>query len=135
MKIAFDIGGVISKYPEQFRWLMISLSVNMELFVITDMHDKNEVLEMLRENRIEVAEDHVYCADYAKHGDMCKAVLLKELGIDIFIDDFPAYTSWDSTLGPAPIRLVVAPDPYKPYWSDSWKVKTECDFGRRRYYL
>lgn len=132
MKIAFDIGGVISKYPETFHWLMTSLAVNMELYIITDMHDKLEVMKMLCDNNVEVSENRVYCADYAKHGDMCKAVLLKELGIDIFIDDFLAYTSWDSSLGPAPIRLLVAPDPFQPYWSDSWKCEG-ADFGRRKF--
>ena len=140
MKIAFDIGGVISKYPEKFRWLMISLGVNMELFVITDMHDKAEVIKLLKLNNIEVSEDHVYCADYKTHGEMCKAVLLAELGIDILIDDFIGYTVWDSSLGPAPIRLLVMPDPLQPYWADSWKLsedpntKDEADFGRRKYY-
>ena len=52
---------------------------------------------------------------------MCKAVLLSELKIDIFFDDFIGYLAWDSSLGPAPIRLLVMPDPYKPYWADSWK--------------
>jgi hypothetical protein len=132
MKIAFDIGGVISKYPETFHWLMTSLAVNMELYIITDMHDKTEVMKMLRDNNVEVPESRVYCADYTKHGDMCKAVLLKELGIDIFIDDFLSYTSWDSSLGSAPIRLLVAPDPFKPYWSDTWKCEG-ADFGRRKF--
>ena len=87
MKIAFDIGGVISKYPEQFHWFMTSLEVNMELYIITDM----------------------------------------------FFDDFVGYAmAWDSSFGPAPIRLLLCPDPYKPYWSDSWKCEGE-DFGRRKF--
>jgi hypothetical protein len=132
MRIAFDIGGVLSKYPKQFHWLMTSLAVNMELFVITDMHDKNEVMKMLRENNVEVHESRVFCADYKTHGEMCKAILLKELQIDIFIDDFLAYTSWDSSFGPAPIRLLIAPDPFRPYWADEWKCEG-ADFGRRKF--
>lgn len=132
MKIAFDIGGCISKYPEKFHWLMTSLAVNMELFIITDMHDRTEVIKLLKDNNVEVKEDHIYTADYNKYGEMCKAMLLKELEIDIFIDDFPAYMCWDSTLGPAPIRLLVAPDPHKPYWADSWKAEG-YDFGRRKW--
>lgn len=144
MKIAFDIGGVLSKYPDQFREMLKDFS-NSEIFVITDMHDKAEVVKMLTDNGFiktvvgfgpigPIYEQNVYCADYKTHGDMCKAVLLKELGIDIFFDDFVGYTNWDSSLGPAPIRLLVMPDPWKPYWADSWKVPVESDFGRRRYY-
>ena len=132
MKIAFDLGGCISKYPEQFKWLMRSLDVN-SLFIITDMHDKLEVLEMLQMNEINIPEDHVCCADYKTHGEMCKAILLKELEIDLFIDDFVGYTMWDSQLGKAPVRLLVMPDPSQPYWHKSWKTNCECDFGRRKY--
>ena len=76
---------------------------------------------------------NVYCADYQKHGEMCKAVLLAQLKIDIFFDDFGPYLIWDSSLGPAPIRLLVMPDPYKPYWSPDWKTTDNSDFGRRKY--
>jgi hypothetical protein len=133
MKIALDIGGVISKYPDKFRWFMLSIACNWDVYVITDMHDKAEVMQTLKENNIEVPEHRVFCADYVRYGEFCKAVLLKELGIDIFIDDFQGYLSWDSSFGPAPIRLLMMPDVYKPYWAESWKVKTECDFGRRRF--
>ena len=132
MKIAFDIGGVISKYPEIFRYFMISIGVNWDVYIITDMHDKAEIMRLLKDNRIDVPESRVYSADYAAHGEMCKAVLLKELGIDMFIDDFVGYMPWDSTFGPAPIRLLVMPDPHKPYWADSWKADG-YDFGRRKW--
>lgn len=133
MRVAVDIGGCISKYPDQFRMLMITLGVNMEMFVITDMHDKAEVMQMLRDNRFDIPEHHVYCADYAQYGDFCKAKLLQELQIDFFIDDFLGYVDWDSSFGKAPIRLLVMPDATQPYWHDSWKVKDESDFGRRKY--
>ena len=131
LKLALDIGGVISKYPDQFRALINSTTC--ETFIITDMHDKAYVEEMLRMNDISVASDHIYCADYAKYGELCKAVLLKELKIDILFDDFMGYTSWNPVWGDAPIRLLVVPDPFKPYWHQDWKVKDESDFGRRFY--
>jgi hypothetical protein len=134
MKIAFDIGGVISKFPEQFRvlGLLCSASTPCQVYVITDMHDKEEVLKMLANNHFDfIPPENVYCADYKNHGEFCKAILLKQLGIDIFIDDFVGYVQWDSSLGPAPIRLLVAPDGFKPYWHDEWKVEGEYDFGRR----
>ena len=131
LRLSFDIGGVISKYPDKFRQLINN--TNCEVFIITDMHDKVYVEEMLQMNNITIASDHIYCADYQKYGELCKAVLLKELKIDIFFDDFIGYESWDSSLGPAPIRLLVMPDPFKPYWHKDWKVQDESDFGRRVY--
>lgn len=137
MKIAFDIGGVISKYPSEMRVLMQSLMFALqEVFVITDMHDRSEVLETLATNGFGfVPEDRVFCADYARHGELCKAVLIKELGIDALVDDFGGYVQWDSSLGPAPIRMLVAPDAFRPYWHPDWKVKVDSDFGRRVYSL
>ena len=105
----------------------------MELYIITDMHNKDEIMKLLKDNNVEVPPERVFSADYDKHGEMCKAVLLKELGIDMFFDDFVGYAmAWDSSFGPAPIRLLLCPDPYKPYWSDSWKCEGE-DFGRRKF--
>jgi hypothetical protein len=133
LKIGFDIGGVLSKYPSIFKEFIACLK-DAELYVITDMHGKEEVLEILRLNGIQIPEDHVYCADYTTYGEMCKAVLIKELGIHIFFDDFVGYLNWDSSLGPAPVRLLTMPDPWKPYWCDEWKTTKNQDFGRRRYF-
>lgn len=140
MRIAFDIGGVISKYPDQFRMLIIKLleptetGIKCDVFVITDMHKKDDIMTMLHDNGFDmISEDHVYCADYQKHGEFCKAVLLKELNIDLFLDDFIGYTQWDSSLGDAPVRLLVAPDGFKSYWSEQWKTRDKSDFGRRVY--
>ena len=102
VKIAFDISGVISKYPDEMRQLMAL--PDAEIFVITDMHEKTEVLKMLTDNGFMISEDHVLCADYATYGEMCKAVLLRDLKIDILLDDFVGYMQWDSSFGKAPIR-------------------------------
>jgi hypothetical protein len=132
MRIAFDIGGCISKYPDQFRELIQHMDI-YNVFVITDMHDKSEVVKTLCDNEILVCEENVYCADYATHGEFCKAKLLQELKIDVFIDDFLGYLQWDSRFGKPPIRLLVMPDATQPYWHDTWKVPTESDFGRRKF--
>jgi predicted glycosyltransferase len=51
MKVAFDIGGVLSKYPDVFRPLIVQLQhTGIEVFVITDMHDVEKIAEMLAEN-------------------------------------------------------------------------------------
>lgn len=135
MRIAFDIGGVLSKYPAQFRRLIDTLgaSPECELFCITDMHDRQYVLDQLDDNEIRIPHANVYCADYQTHGEFCKAVLLQQLKIDLFFDDFGAYTCWDSQFGSAPVRLLVQPDPFRPYWADDWKTRDNHDFGRRRF--
>ncbi len=135
MKIAFDIGGVISKYPKQFLSLIYSLNKDHEIFIITDMHDKNKIKQQLRDNGFDFINfDNVYTADYTNYGELCKAVLLKELKIDMFFDDFVGYVQWDSKFGPAPIRFLLQPDPFQPYWNDTWLCDDSSDFGRRRYH-
>lgn len=106
------------------------------VYIITDMHPLEMVLKTLKTNGIgfngmESIFDLVLCADYEKYGNMAKAMLIKQEGIDIFIDDFEGYLCWDSSLGPQPILLKVMPDPFKPYWHDDW-VSDGGDFGRRK---
>ena len=133
MRIGFDIGGVISKHPSEFRALIYDLHTTGHLiFIITDMHDIEYVEKMLRSNSIPGYYE-VYCADYKTHGEMCKAVLLKELKIDMFFDDFQGYLQWDSSFGPAPIRFLMMPDAMRPYWHKDWKTQDDSDFGRRVY--
>jgi len=137
LRIAFDIGGVLSKYPEEFNKLASSLwfAGGNELHVITDMHDKKDVIKQLRDNHFSetlIPTQNIHCADYAKHGELCKAVLLRDLKIDMFYDDFMGYTMWPVHFGPAPIRCLIMPDGYKPYWHPDWK-NNGGDFGRRVY--
>lgn len=137
MKIAFDIGGVVSKYPREFYRLLSALWFvgGHELHIITDMHDKEDVIKQLIDNGFDyilIPSENIHCADYAQYGELCKAVLLRDLKIDMFYDDFLGYTTWPPHFGPAPIRLLVMPDPYRPYWSPEWKC-SGGDFGRRVY--
>lgn len=133
MRIGFDIGGVLSKYPDVFNKFIESLG-NCFLFCITDQHPKEEVIKTLLNNGFGrwFGINNVFCADYEKHGNMCKAVLIKELELDMFIDDFDGYLQWDSTLGKQPILLKIMPDAFQPYWSDSW-ICDGAEFGRRKY--
>jgi hypothetical protein len=132
MKISFDIGGVLSKHPKIFKEILTALSAVAEIHVITDMHEHSEVVEQLKDNGFGmIPSERVHCADYKKYGELCKSILVKELGIDLHCDDFAGYLQWDSQLGPAPLRLMLMPDGFKPYWHEDWKVKTDCDFGRR----
>lgn len=135
MKIAFDIGGVLSKYPDVFRPLINILVLTqsvVEVHVISDMHDKDKMLKMLYSNAIRVPQERVHSADYKTHGEGCKAELCRELGIDILIDDFAGYVSVPDA---PPVRLLVMPDVSKPYYHPTWKTDgSEGDFGRTGYY-
>jgi hypothetical protein len=93
MKIAFDIGGVLSKYPDELRQVVQMLhDSGAELHVITDMHERNEVIDLLANNGFGfIPGDRVHCADYVGHGEFCKAILCRNLGIDMLIDDFGGY--------------------------------------------
>lgn len=130
LKIAFDIGGVLSKH-EPIRKLYMACVYFPYLiipYIITDMHEKDKVLELLSANDIPCIKKNVYCADYTKYGEACKQILCDELEIDILIDDFIGYVANGKH-----VRLLVMPDVEKPYWSDDWKVENEAEFGRRCY--
>jgi hypothetical protein len=139
MRIAFDIGGVISKYPEVCRGLIHALAADVprhEVFVVTDMHDRTALLETLRRNAIcpPVLEVNVLVADYERHGEGCKAVILRDRGIDLLVDDHGGYLAWPWP-GPAPMRLLVQPDQRRPYHSHTWRTTdVEGRFGRRAYF-
>lgn len=136
MKIAFDVGGVLSKYPDILRPLLDLLCFRgfdprygIETHVISDMHPREKIEAMLRLNGIDVRPENIHSADYATHGENCKAVLCEELGIDILIDDFPGYVA---QIGSPRLRLLVMPDPSQPYYADEWKTDgSEGAFGRR----
>jgi hypothetical protein len=130
LRIAFDVGGVLSKYPDQFRALVAILAPFCEIHVITDMHKHDEVCETLKLNGFDIDPKNVHCADYTTHGEGCKAELLCELKIDFFVDDFIGYAAEP---GGAAIRLLLMPDASKPYWHETWKTVSESDFGRRVY--
>lgn len=135
MKIAFDIGGVLSKYTQVCKeWLAVMKTGGAEVFILTDMHDRAQMLYMLALNGIDVPADHVYTADYKKYGEACKAILMRQLGIDILVDDHPGYTIWPWP-EPAPMRLLVQPDVRRAYYAPEWATDgKEGDFGRKAFY-
>jgi hypothetical protein len=132
VNVAFDIGGVLSKYPSKFRLLIVQLQhAGIQVFVITDMHDVDKIYEMLELNDFDmIPKCNVYSADYKTHGDGCKAELLRELEIDLFFDDHLPYMMLPGDT----IQCLVMPTPFKPYWAPEWKVpEGDQDFGRRFY--
>ena len=129
LKVAFDIGGVLSKYRELVR-LYETLQDNecVEVVVISDMHPVQKMIDMLTLNSFKIDPSRLFSADYAKHGEGCKAVLCKELGVDILIDDFIGYVADGDH-----VRLLVMPNSTKPYYRDEWQTGgIGDDFGRRR---
>lgn len=132
MRVAFDIGGVLSKHPATFRKMVTMFQTGgIEVFIITDMHDVNEIFQMLLLNGFDtIPKENVRSADYTTFGEGCKSELLRELQIDLFFDDFLPYV----VIPDHTIRCLVLPDPFKPYWHDDWKIIGDnFEFGRRRY--
>lgn len=131
-RVAFDIGGVLSKYPDKFRAFIVQLMhVGVEVYVVTDMQDTDKIYELLVLNDFGmIPKTNVYSADYMKHGEGCKAELLRELEIDLFFDDFLPYVAIpDDT-----IRCLVMPNQYKPYEAPEWKtLPGHPEFGRAVY--
>ncbi len=130
IRIGFDIGGVLSKYPEAIAFYRACLaSPLMDVHIVTDM-PKDKALAMLRLNGIDLDPAYVHGCDYAEHGEERKAEKAKEIGLDVLIDDFIGYVATPG--GPA-LRLLTMPDPTRDYYHPDWKTDgNECDFGRRK---
>ncbi len=129
-RVAFDVGGVLSKYPAIFRPIVAALQAapDVEVLILTDMTDPQKVAEVLAGNGFVVPLERIFCADFACYGEACKAILLEELQVDVFVDDMPAYLAQG-----CPVRLLLLPDLERPYYHDDWRIPGESgDFGRRR---
>lgn len=117
VKMAFDIGGVLSRYPKTMASLVQALHRGgIELYVVTDMK-KDIALQTLRDNNFLqwFDEDHVLSADWSTHGDLCKTVLCEEHGIQILVDDRPDYVAQGAFVG-----LALSPRPHQAYYHLSW---------------
>jgi hypothetical protein len=137
VRIAFDIGGVLSKQPDIFRPLVYALLQTerasgylVRVFVISDMRPHAKAVAFCHDNGFMVPPERIICADYDTHGENCKAVVCEELSIDVLVDDFPGYVA---QIGSPRVRLLVMPDPSQPYYADDWKTDgSEGNFGRRK---
>jgi hypothetical protein len=130
-KIGFDIGGVLSKYPDILRPIVTALlaAPDVEVHVLTDM-PMPAAVDMLSRNGLLLDGVTVHSCGYAEHGEECKAVKAREIGLDILIDDFPGYVA---TIGAPALRLLAMPDPTRDYYHDTWKTDgSEGNFGRRK---
>lgn len=130
VKVGFDIGGVLSKYPDILRPVVAALlaSPRVEVHVLSDMFPHAKCVAFVHENGFHVPPERIHSCDYGTHGELCKAEKMREIGIDIMLDDFPGYLAEGCAL-----RLLVMPDPHRPYYHDEWKTDgSEGDFGRRK---
>lgn len=128
LRVGLDIGGAASKYPDVFRRLAAALEAGgAEAWAISDM-EREKALDMLRRNGIPVPQERVVQADYAEHGERCKQVVCERLGIDIMVDDHAGYLASGGH-----VRLLVMPDPDRPYYADEWRTDgAEGGFGRSK---
>jgi len=116
MKIAFDIGGLISRYPEQMTTMMRALIAGgVEVYIITDMNQQ-DALTACRENNLDfIPPERILSGDWSKCGDRCKTVLCEEHEIDIMVDDRPDYCAEGNFIG-----LVLSPRPQVLYYAPGW---------------
>lgn len=83
---------------------------------------------LVRDNGYDILPERILTADYATHGEMCKAKVVAEHDIAVLVDDFPGYVANTTA-----VNLFVWPDPTRPYFHDDFKTDgTEGTFGRRR---
>ena len=129
LRISFDIGGVLSKYPEVFRPLIAALQKGgVWVYVITDMHQHAQSVRFVQDNGYDIPAERILNADYNEHGEGCKEKVIEEHGIDVHIDDFPGYCAHTRC-----VSLFVWPNPERPYYADDFVTDgSEGDFGRRR---
>lgn len=130
MNVSFDIGGVLSKYPNIFRPIAKALSESSDInvYALTDMHIHDQSVKMVHDNGFDfIPSERIINSDYAKYGERCKEFAILEYGIDLHIDDFPGYCANGACL-----NLFTWPNPNEPYYSDDWITDgSEGNFGRR----
>lgn len=129
LRVSFDIGGVLSKYPHVFRPMVDALQKGgADVYVLTDMPDHAQAVRYVSKNGYDIPPDQVINCDYTEHGETCKAVVIKALAIDIHIDDFPGYCAHSEC-----VSLFVWPNPVLPYYHDDFVTDgNEGGFGRRK---
>lgn len=128
LKVSFDIGGVLSKYPNVFRQIVEALQLGgIEVFVITDIHDHAQSVKLVQENGFNIPADHILNSDYTAYGENCKAFTIAQHKIDLHVDDFPGYCAHTQC-----VSLFVWPNPKEPYFADDFKADaSESNWGRR----
>ncbi len=131
LTIAFDIGGVISRYPEKMKQLMAVLIKGGALvYILTDMNPvdalaavrANGLMHLIGHDRLlsdpyfqSARNRYILSANWSRDGDLCKTRIMEDEGIDFLIDDRPDYAAKGDFIG-----LVLSPRPDVPYYHESW---------------
>lgn len=139
LRIAFDIGGVISRYPGEMKTLMQRLiNGGAYVFLLTDMN-RADAHAACRENKLynfighrgligsgingagteDLREQYILCANWSDYGDQCKTRLMEMNKINFLIDDRPDYCAEGDYIG-----LVLSPRQHIPYYHNSWINKS-----------
>ena len=110
MKISFDLGGVVTKYPKIFVAIIKALqkSEEIEVFILSDMKLKKSKA-ILDKVGLEFSDENVFSADWERYGEECKAIIIRKEQIDLHIDDLPSYCQSSA------ISLMVWPNNQLPY--------------------
>lgn len=131
VRIGFDIGGVLSKYPDLLLPIVRALSVttDVEVHVLSDMAPHAKCVDAVHRNGFLVPPERIHSCDYETFGDNCKAEKAREIGLDVLIDDYLGYVA---VQGAPRIRLLMMPDADADYYHPNWETDgSEGTFGRR----
>lgn len=117
MKIAFDIGGWISRYPDLTREMMACLERGgAEVIVMTDMPcDTSHTVLAMNDFIATVHFSSVVNVDWNLHKERSKAEACREHGVDLLIDDYAPYCVGDGFAA-----LMVWPKHEHPYDAAEW---------------
>lgn len=120
LRVGIDIGGVISRYPDEMKELIRVLDQGGAIvYIVTDMNPK-DAHAALTENRIPIEYiENVISCDWSNDGDMCKTKAANDFSLDILIDDRPDYVANGDFIG-----FCLSPRPNKPYYDPSWVNKS-----------
>jgi hypothetical protein len=116
MIVAFDIGGVLSRYPEKMKALMHALMAGgVDVRIVTDINH-SKAIELLHLNGFGfVPDEKVHSGDWSVDGDLCKTNVCTEIGVDFLIDDRPDYCAEGDFIG-----MVLSPRPRVSYYAKTW---------------
>jgi len=118
MKIAFDIGGVLTRHTAKMKEIMATLERGgAEVHVVTDM-PLNKAMDLCIANGITdiIPISRIHSADWDCHQELCKTILCEELGIEALFDDHGPYLHTGNFIG-----FLLTPRPSLPYYSNEWK--------------
>jgi hypothetical protein len=120
MRVAFDIGGLISRYPDEMKTLMHALTAGgVEVHIMTDMNSKDAWNAVLENGLDFIPANRVHSCDWSQYGDLCKTKMMEKIGIHVLVDDRPDYCASGDFIG-----LVLSPRPEKGYYHKTWVNKS-----------